>query len=47
MLGYAFGPGDSAGRLKKVEFNRAQNITPHDREMLFGAPRAFAPMEAT
>jgi predicted dehydrogenase len=47
MLGYASGPGDSAGRLKKVEFNRAQNITPKDREALFGAPHAFVPLEAT
>lgn len=46
MLGYALGPGSSARRLKKVEFNRAANITAKDRELLFGPARALEPVEA-
>ena len=47
MLGYALGPGDSARRLKNVEFDRASNITAGDRELLFAATRPLAPMEAS
>lgn len=47
MLGYALGPGDSAERLRIVEFDRASNITAKDRELLFSAPRALEPVEAS
>ncbi len=47
MLGYAFGPGDSAERLRMLEFDRASKITAKDREQLFGAPRAAESVEAS
>jgi predicted dehydrogenase len=46
MLGYGMGPGGSAQRLKKVEFNRQANITAKDRELLFGAVGHAVAMEA-
>ncbi len=47
MLGYGFGPGNSAEHLHYVEYDRASKITASDRALLYGTAGQPALVEAS